>query len=248
MRSRRISALSEVAVALAVLATGSEARAEETTSRIRIDAGGLPRVGAEGWKIDPKLAVLPSGAREGGMVPASWPTTNDDGTNEHSRCVDDRRGDVQPVYGGTTYTTRIFESGGKEYLDHVTLDVKNGVVHVAEAFRTPIARVADGIWAYRTKDDVMLVAAVDEGVFDRAVFYGCSIRQFSVASPAGATMIESSASQADEVMRQMRGDQKHRLPPWVGTEMRVVASVSRSSADPGPMLRLVITRGRASSP
>lgn len=244
MRSKRISALAECVLALA---TVGQARAEETTTRLRMNADELPRV-AEPWKIDPKLAVLPSGAREGGDVPASWPTPKDDGTEEHSRCVDQRRGDVQTVYGSTTNTTRIFESGGREYLDRVTVEVKSGVVHVSEATRTPIARIADGLWAYRTKDDVRLVAAVDEGVFDRAVFYGCSIRELSVPSPAGTASFASSASAADEVMHQMRNDPKRRLPPWVGTEMRVAASVSRSSADPGPMLRLVITRGRESSP
>ncbi len=245
MRSKRICALVETVLALAL---AGEAHAEPTTTRLTVNAAELPLASPEGWKIDPKLAVLPGGVREGARPPSSWPLANDEGTNEHSRCLDDRRGAVEAAYGGTTYTTRIFESGGKEYLDRATVETKGGTVHVTDAFRTPVVRVAAGVWAYRTKEGVQLVTAVDEGMFDHAVFYGCAIREQGITSPAGTTTMVSSAEDADRVMREMRGDRKRALPRWIGVDMTVHASVSRSSADPGPMLRVIVTRGRESSP
>lgn len=245
MRSKRICALAEAALVTALIRT---AHADPSTARLRMNADELPLGTTEGWKIDAKLAVLPNGAREGAKVPSAWATTEPDDVIPSSRCVDDRRGDVQAIYGGTTNTTRIFESGGKAYVDHATVEVKDGVVHVTAATRTPLARVTDDLRAYRTKDAVVLVVALDEGVFDRAVFYGCAIREMHVASPAGTTTFVSSAEEADRVMREMKGDRKNELPKWIGTELTVRASVSRSSADPGPMLRLIVTRGRERSP
>lgn len=93
----------------------------------------------------------------------------------------------------------------------------------------------------------MLVMAADDGAFDHSAYYGCSIREAMVASPAGTAELVSSASAADGVMRMMKGDEaKSVLPKWRGADARVMASVSRSSADPGPMLSIVLRRPSAS--
>lgn len=235
MRWKRICMIVE---GMFLAATLSAANAEPTIQRVRVRAEELPK--STEWKIDPKLAVLPNGARHGRKAPPSWKSRPEAWDAEGSRCVDDRKGEVAPITSNGTQTSRIFDSGGREYLDRASVEIKDGIVNVKEATRTPLARIADGVWGYRRADSVHIVAAIDEGVVDRGAFYGCRIADTIGALPVATFRIVSSATDADQVMRLAKDDRKNRLPKWIGRDMSVTGSVSKSSDDPAPMVTLVI--------
>lgn len=104
--------------------------------------------------------------------------------------------------------------------------------------------VSESIWAYRNGNTLRLVMARDTGVFSRAIFWGCSVDETILAFPTGTVTATSSAEQINVVIKQLRdvADGQRKVPPWKGVELTVVATVSKASADPEPMLSLVIRR------
>lgn len=242
MRSRLIFSLGSV-----ILLCAGSASAE--TARVRVSIEELPFV-KDPVVIKGAEAVLPNGARDRGPVPKTWrePTPGEEQVDEASRCTDDRRGSVGTIYGHTASTARIWEANGKIWLDNADVDTALGVIEVKRAERVPLARVADGIFAYRRDKHVVLVAARDTGLMDHGAFFECRVVEQWLTAPAGTVTIESSPSDANRVMRDMQkmlaenGQKPKWRPDWTGTELRVMASVSKASADPAPMLNLVIRR------
>jgi hypothetical protein len=221
------------------------ARAELT--RVRVSVEDLPRQD-EPIEIDGKNAVLPDGAREGGPVPKSWLAWEggDSELSPSAHCTEDRRGSVGTLIEGLTSTRKIWEANGKVWLDSADIATKTGSVHVNSAERIPVARIADGIWGYRHKTDVTLLAAADIGFLEEGTFVECRISDHTVGTPAGTAIIDSSPKDVNRVlqqqaewMRQAKLKPKWR-PEWKGVEFRAMVSVSKASSDPAPMLNVVM--------
>jgi hypothetical protein len=225
-------------IAIVVLGIASPARAE-TTARLRIPVSSVPRQD-EPIKIDPKNAVLPDGAREGSPLPKGWKMSVADlDDHEFGHCTDDRRASVATSGNDETSTDKIWETNGKVFLDRARVKIVDGKVHVISAERVPVVYVAESIWAFRNASTVRLVIAVDSGFFARRVSWGCFVQEHAVAVPAGAMAIDSSPDRVDEVLKE-NSDKKQ--APWKGVAVKLLVSVSKASADPEPMLNLVIKR------
>lgn len=244
MRSRLICSLSSAAFALA-LALAGDARADVTRIRVAVDE--LPRAD-EGAKIEPKDAVLPNGMRDHGPVPKAW-RTHDDPSDfiESSRCTDDRRGSIGTMYGTTASTQKIWEANGKAFFDDVDVETVWGYVEVKRAIRVPLARITDGLWAYRRKDSVVLVAARDTG-FEDGGFYQCRIDETELSVSGGSTVLVSSPKDVNDAMDRIAknqvepGKKPKPHPPWMGVELRVLASVAKSSSDASAILNVVMKK------
>lgn len=243
MRSRLICSLASAGFALFVACT---AQADVTRLRVAIDE--LPLQDKE-TKVDPKNAVLPSGARDHGPVPKSWRVHQDSGEQmENARCEGDRRGSVSTIYGTTTWTQKIWEANGKTFLDRADIETAWLFVEVKRAVRVELARLADGLWGYRSKDTVVLVAALDTGSVDEGGFYECSIAERQIPTAGGTTLLVSSPKEVNDALDQIAknmaepGKAPKWHPQWTGVELRVLASVAESSSDPKPMLNLVIKK------
>jgi hypothetical protein len=247
MRSRLICSLASGAFALGVVAFAGDARAEVT--RIRISIDDLP-LQDKPIRVDAKSAMLPSGARDHGPVPKSWRKIDQgkDEQAESSRCTDERRGSVATMYGTTTSTQRIWEANGKTWLDDAEIETVWGYVEVRKAERVPLALITDGLWGYRRKDAVVLVAARDNGFIEEGGFYECRIAVSEVAPAGGTTIIDSSPKDVNDAIKQAAlnraepGKPPKWFPEWVGVERRILVSVSKSEADTATTLSLVIKK------
>lgn len=244
MRSRLICSLASAAC---VLAFAGSADAEVTRLRIAVD--DLPRQDTP-IVVDAKNAVLPNGTKDHGPIPKSWPKMPEarDVQMENSRCTDERRASVGTIYGNTGSTRKIWEANGKIWIDTADIDTTWGYIEVKHAERVPLARIADGLWGFRRKGVVVLVAARDDGFIDEGGFYQCSLQDTEIAAPAGTAVLNSSPKDVNEAIKQIAknmvepGKTPKWTPEWVGVEYRILASVSKSSADPSTTLSLVVKR------
>jgi hypothetical protein len=244
MRSKHIYSLASAVCAVAVAGSASA-----DVTRLRVVVDDLPLQDTP-LTIDAKSAVLPSGTKDHGPVPKSWRKLPDGGTEqmENSRCTDDRRGSVGTIIGTSTSTRRIWEADGKIWLDTAYVDTTWGHVEVTRAERVPLARIADGVWGFRRKSAVVLVTARDIGFIEEGGSYECGIHETEIAAPAGTAVVDSSPKDANEAKKQIAlnmtgADMKPKwTPEWVGVEYRIMASVSKSSADPTTTLSLVVKR------
>jgi len=145
-------------------------------------------------------------------------------------------------------TGKVGGSNGRTGLDRVGLDTTWGYVEVKHAQRVPLARISDGVWGYRRKASVVLVTAVDIGFIEEGGFYECTIRETEIPAPAGTSMVTSSPKDVNDAIAQIArnsaepGKPATKAPEWTGVEFRIIASVSKSSADPSTMLNLVVKR------
>lgn len=243
MRSRLICSLVSAA---AVFVSAREAHAEVTRLRIAVD--DLPRQD-EAFQVSAKSAVLPNGVRDHGAVPKSWRKAPEDGEQiENARCTDDRRASIGTLYGTSGTMQKIWEADGKTWLDRVEVDTAFGFVDVKHADRVPLARITDGVWGFRRKNTVVLVSATDTGFTDEGGFYECTISQREIAMPAGTAVIDSSPGAVNTTIKDMArfavepGKAPKWKPEWVGVEYKILASVSKSSADASMTLNLVVKR------
>lgn len=244
MRSRLICSLVSVGLLLA-----GTANADVTRLRIAVDA--LPRQDKP-LDVAPKNAVLPNGTKDHGPIPKTWrkhpESREDDDQIENSRCTDDRRASVGTLYGTSGTVRKIWEADGKVWFDTASIDTTWGYVEVKQAERVPLARIADDLWGYRRKDVVVLVSARDTGFIEEGGFYECSLSETEIAAPSGTANLVSSPTDVNDAIRQIAkniaaSDRKPKWKPeWVGVEFRILASVSKSSVDPSPMLSLVIKK------
>lgn len=243
MRSRHIFSLASAALVLSV-ASGAKA----DTTRLRVSVDELPKQN-EPFEIDAKSAVLPNGAKDHSPIPKSWrkqPAGEE--PIENSRCTDDRRGSVGTIYATTTTTRKIWEADGKTWLDTAFIDTTSDTIKISNAERVPLARIADGLWGYRRKAAVVLVAAQDNGFTGRGgPSWDCGINESEIAMPAGARILQSSTAAANEAIDELAswsvdGKPTPRRPRWVGVDVQILASVSKSSADETAMLNVVIKR------
>lgn len=248
MRSKPICSLASAVAALLALLAG-DARADVTRLRVRIDE--LP-LQDKPMKVDGKNAVLPNGARDHGPIPKSW-RKQGSGTDpiehiENARCTEDRRGSVATIYGTTTSTEKIWEADGKTWLDTADIETAWLFVEVKKAERIQLGRIADGLWGYRRKDAVVLVAARDSGFIEEGGFYECRIGEHEISTGGGTTMVVSSPKDVNDAMDQIaknmaepgKAPKKH--PEWTGLDVRILASVSKSSSDAAPILNVVIKK------
>jgi hypothetical protein len=243
-------------VALLLLVSTS-ANAEEktpTVTRKMIRADELPF--GEVKKLAPAQVSLP-GAKHGGAAPASWNTVAWDSQLPGSRCVDGRTASIESWHPDFR-THKIVTIDGKEFLDVATISIADDKINVKEATRTPIMKIVEAtanvaVWGYRRQGEhgpeVVFVSAIDEGIFDRAINYGCSLQEHTAVLPTKSISFSSSATQAYEVAQRIfdngMEDGKKRpgkRPTWVGENYRVEVSTSKSSADPTPMVAIFIRR------
>lgn len=244
MRSKLICSLVSAAGGL-VLA--GDAHADVTRHRVVVDA--LP-LADKPIQVEPKNAKLPNGARDHGPIPKTWRIHDSDGEQvENARCTDDRRASIATTYASMdTQAERIWEADGKTWLDTAEIGTAWMFVEVKRAERVPLGRIADGIWGYRRKDVVVLVAARDTGFVEEGGFYECRIASQEISTGGGTTMFVSSPKDVNDALDQIaknaaepeKAPKWH--PAWVGVELRFFASVSRSSADASPMLNLVVKK------
>lgn len=249
MRSRLICSLASAALAGAGLMFAGIANAEVTRLRIAVDE--LPRQDKP-MEVAPKNAVLPNGTKDHGPVPKSWrkhPESGDeDDQIESSRCTDDRRASVGTLYGNSGSVMKIWEADGKVWLDSSQIDTTWSHVEVKHAERVPLARITDGLWGYRRKGVVVLVSARDIGFIEEGGFYECAIRETEISAPAGTAIVDSSPKDVNAAIEQIArnfADTQRKpkwKPQWIGVELRILASVSKSSADASTFLSLVIKR------
>lgn len=231
-------------IAIVLLGIAAPARAE--TKRVRVPVSSLPR--QDNWKeIEPKeTVVLPDGAREGSPVPKSWKVGygTDVSGGELGHCTDDRRGSVATGSTDETSTEKIWETNGKVFYDRARVRIDGGKVHVLSADRVPVVYVSESVWAYRDASTLRLVFARDSGSFSRAIFWGCSLEDHAMALPTGGLAIDSSPEQIDNVLAQLDAAspeaKRPKRAPWKGIAFNLLASVSKASADPEPMLNLII--------
>jgi hypothetical protein len=236
-------------LASAVFLCAGSAHAE--TTRLRIPIDDLP-LQDEPIKLSAKDAVLPNGVKDHGAVPKSWRRvgSTDFDQVEHARCTDDRTGSVTTIRGESGSTAKIWEAGGKIWLDLAHIDTTWNYVEVKDPVRYPLARIADGIWGYRRANAVHLVTATDTGFIEEGGFYACDIRETAIAAPAGTASVESSPKAVNEAIKQIAKNEafsEPKKPPkwtpeWFGVEFKIVASVSKSSADASTTLNLVVKR------
>lgn len=243
MRSRLICSLASAVFAMFVAA---DAHAE--TTRLRISIDDLP-LQDQALKVAREAAVLPNGARHGGAVPKSWrEQKQDDPQMEGARCTDGRLGSVRTIFSGNTSTSRIWEGDGKTWLDRAEVGTYWGKIDVKEAERVPLARITEGLWGYRRKSGIVLVAARDTGFREEGGFYECTISETEIAAPAGTAVLDSSPKEVNEVIKDIAkwtaepGKAPKWHPEWTGVEWRMLASVSQASNDARPMLNLVIKK------
>lgn len=244
MRSRLICSLASAAC---FMAFADDARADVT--RLRISVEDLPRQDTP-ITIDKEKAVLPNGTKDHGPIPKSWRKMPDGGDEqiENGRCTDDRRGSVGTIFGNAGSTRKIWEADGKTWIDTADIDLTWGYVEVKHAERVPLARITDGVWGFRRKDVVVLVVARDDGFVDEGGFYQCSLQDSEIAAPAGSSVVTSSPQAVNEAIKQIAknrafsGLKSKWTPEWVGVEFKILASVSKSSADPTTTLSLVVKR------
>lgn len=243
MRSRLIYSLVSAGVMLA-----GTANAEVT--RLRVSVDDLPRQDKP-MEITPKNAMLPNGTKDHGPVPKTWrkhPESGEDDQIENSRCTDDRRASVGTLYGNSGSVMKIWEADGKSWLDSSQIDTTWGYVEVKHAERVPLARITDGVWGYRRKDVVVVVSALDIGFIEEGGFYECTIRETEIASPSGTAIVDSSPKDVNDAIKQIARnfvDTQRKpkwKPEWTGVEMRILASVSKSSSDASTVLNLVIKK------
>lgn len=229
---------------IAIVVLGITPPAQAETKRVRVPVSSLPRAD-QPIVVDPKNAVLPDGARHGAPAPRRWKVTEQESSaEESSRCTDDRRASLTAMSSLEGSAEKIWEKDGKVFLDRTRVKIEEGKVVVTSAERVPLVFVADNIWAYRNGKELRLVMARDFGVFWRAIFYGCEVDETPIAFPTGTTIATSSPDQVNTVIKQIREvvDPSRKVTPWKGVELKVVATVSKASADPEPMLNLVIKR------
>jgi hypothetical protein len=235
-----------VATLLAALTLCMNANAS-TVTRVHVELAKIP------WQdhptdVQPERAVLPSGAKHGGAVPASWARASELGPA--TTCVDGRHASVS---GGDTQweTYKIFTEGGKELLDFAYLKVVGGMFEVQSATRHAVAKLAEpspglAVWAYREAGDMYLVWAADDGMYDRAVFYGCHMKRERTSPTTGTFSLSSSPEIAETTRRRIvavaarDGGTVPKMAPWVGLSFVVHGSVSKSSADPEPIVSLLL--------
>lgn len=233
-----------IVLEIAIVLLGVTAPAQAETKRVRIPVSSLPRADKP-IVVDAKNAMLPDGARHGTSVPKSWKITQlENMSDEFSHCTDDRRGSVTSATSLEGSTEKIWEKDGKVFFDRARVKVEDGKVVVASVERVPVVYVTESIWAYRNANTLRLITARDFGVFSRAIFWGCEVDETTIAFPTGTTTLFSSADQVNSVIKQLRelSDTAPKIPQWKGVELTVVATVSKASADPEPMLNLVIKR------
>lgn len=244
MRSRLICSLASAACFTAFTC---DAHADVTRLRIAVDT--LPRQDNP-IVVEAKSAVLPNGTKDHGPIPKSWRRMPEGGDEqmENSRCTDDRRGSVGTIFGNVGTTRKIWEADGKTWVDTADIDVTWGYVEVKHAERVPLARITDGVWGFRRKDVVVLVVARDDGFIDEGGFYQCTLQDSEIAAPAGTSVVTSSPQAVNEAIAQIAknrafsGLKPKWTPEWVGVEFKILASVSKSSADPATTLSLVVKR------
>jgi len=243
---------------LALVLVTPAARAEEKAPRVTrkmIHADELPY--GDEKKLAPAQVSLP-GAREGGAVPASWKDLSFGGEQAPSgRCFDARSSSVVTYDLEQRRTRKIVTIDGKDFLDEAIVSVAEGKVKVKEATRTPVMKLVEAapnvaVWGYRRKRDrgaeIVFLAAIDHGVFDRAISYGCSLDEFSATLPTQSLGFSSSATEAFEVAQKIwkyaneAYKDKDPKPSWVGENYRVEASTSKSAADPAPMVSIYLRR------
>lgn len=246
MHSRHICSLVSMASALLVFACAGSARAEITRLRISVDE--LPRQD-DPKEIATKSAMLPNGVKDHGAVPKSWRKMPESGEQmENARCTDDRRASVGTLYGNAGIMHKIWEADGKIWLDRADVDTSWGYVEVKHAERVPLARITDGVWGFRRKNAVVLVTAGDTGFIEEGGFYECAIRETEIAAPAGTGLVVSAPNEVNAAMRQVAqnnaepGKRPKWNPEWIGASYRIIASVSKSSADASTTLNLVVKR------
>jgi hypothetical protein len=222
--------------------------ANAETTRLRVAVDTLP-LQSKPLEIDAKSAVLPNGAKDHGAIPKTWRKMPEDGEQmENARCTDDRRGAVGTIYGTAATVRKIWEANGKTWLDTSEIDTTWGYVEVKHAERVGLTLITEGVWGYRRKDVVVLVTAGDTGFIEEGSFYECNIHETEIAAPAGTGIVSSSPQDVESAIRQIAmnmsepGKPAKRAPQWVGVEFRILASVSKSSADSSPMLSLVVKR------
>lgn len=223
-------------VVLATLGAAPSAGAAET-KRVRVRVDSLPRQD-KAISIVAKDAVLPDGARDGAPVPKSWKLNDDSAGAEFGHCTDDRRASVGNSVNNEASTEKIWEANGKVFFDRARVKVVDGKVEVVSAERIPVVYVTESVWAYRRESTIGLVFASDMGVFSRAIFYGCSVNETSVAYPTGSTSFESSPQRATDTLNLLAAPKK--AAPWKGVAFTGLASVSKSSVDDAVMLNVVI--------
>jgi hypothetical protein len=243
MRSKLICSLIS---GFSLLLLAGTASAETTRLRIAVDTLPLQNKPLE---IDAKSAVMPNGAKDHGPIPKTWRKMPENGDQmENARCTDDRRGAVGTIYGTSATVRKIWESNGKSWLDTSEIDTTWGYVEVKHAERVPLALITDGVWGYRRKDVVVLVTAGDTGFIEEGSFYECNIHESEIAAPAGTGAVHSSPQDVENAIHQLAmnmsepGKPVKRAPPWIGVEFRILASVSKSSADSSPIVSLVVKR------
>ena len=249
MRSKLICSLVSAALAGAGFMFAGTANAEVTRLRIAVDE--LPRQDKP-IEVTPKNAVLPNGTKDHGPVPKTWrkhpQSGEEDDQIENSRCTDDRRASVGTLYGNSGSVMKIWEADGKVWLDSSQVDTTWGYVEVKHAERVPLARVTDGLWGYRRKDVVVLVSARDIGFIEEGGFYECSIHETEISAPAGTAIVDSSPKDVNDAIKEIArnfADTQRKAkckPEWTGVEVRILASVSKSSADASTLLNLVIKK------
>lgn len=246
MRSRLICSLVSAASAAIVFASAGRAHAEVTRLRITLD--DLPRQD-EPHEIAAKSVMLPNGVKDRDAIPKSWRKLPESGEQmENARCTDDRRASVGTFYGNSGTTHKIWEKDGKIWLDRADLDTTYWYVEVKHAERVPLARITDGVWGYRRKNAVVLVTATDTGFMEEGGFYECAIRETEIAAPTGTGLVTSSPADVNAAMKTIAknnaepGKPPKWSPEWVGVEYKIIASVSKSSADAATTLNLVVKR------
>lgn len=234
----------KLAIVAAVVLSTSVARAEN--KRIRVPVSSLPRQD-DAVTIDPSMAMLPEGVREGSAVPKSWtlPEVTPWG-DESGRCADDRRGSVGISGGESTSTEKIWETNGTVFFDRAQLKNEAGKIHVVSAERRRVVYLSESVWAYRRADAVYLVTARDFASFSRSIIWGCFFVEQAASFPSGAVTIESSPAQVDEVLSELFNvvaqPKRTKPAPWRGVAFRLHASVSKASVDTEPMLNVVISK------
>ena len=233
-----------IVLEIAIVLLGITPPAQAETKRLRVPVSSLPRQD-QSIKVDPKYAVLPDGVRHGSPIPKSWKSTRlEQFADALGHCTDDRRGAVSSSAGDEAGTEKIWEKDGKIFYDRARVKIEDGKINVIAAERIPVVYLSESIWGYRNGNTLRLVMARDSGVFSRAIFWGCAVDETALAFPVGTATVTSSADEVNAVNKQVRelNEPQRKIPMWKGVELTVVATVSKASADPEPMLNLVIKR------
>jgi len=230
-----------IVVALVLLSARS---AEAERRRARIALADLPRLDVPA-KIAAADAKLPDSAREGAAPPRAWQLGSDADEMQPFHCTDDRRASVTKMATHSAEMDTIWERDGKSFLDHAYVEAKDGRIHVREATRREVTRVVAGAWAYRANDVVIVLSASDSGRFDaKWAFFGCRIQEAVLPLAPGATTIASSPDMANDARIGILGSSYPRSAalgrPWKGVAYQMLATVSKSSADRGMMLSVVM--------